>query len=84
MTAWRQAIELSIEAEDLVRLVSTARSRTKPASGVERAQILLAYREDPAVRGIPHSRPAEKKLPNRAFLNTVPARLCLPCSKKRE
>ena len=48
MTAWRQAIELSIGAEDLARLVSTARSRTESASRVERAQILLAYRKDPS------------------------------------
>ena len=48
MTAWRQAIELSIGAEDLARLVSIARSRTEPASRVERAQILLAYRDDPS------------------------------------
>jgi transposase len=48
MTAWRQAIELSIGAEDLAPLVSIARSRTEPASRVERAQILLAYREDPS------------------------------------
>ena len=47
MTAWRRAIELSIGTEDLARLVSVARSRTEPASRVERAQILLAYREDP-------------------------------------
>src|SRR6266849_8176105 len=48
MTAWRQAIELSIGAEDLARLVSITRSRTEPASRVERARILLAYREDPS------------------------------------
>src|SRR5713101_957081 len=48
MTAWRQAIELSIGAEDLARLVSITRSRTEPASRVERAQMLLAYREDPS------------------------------------
>jgi transposase len=46
MPAWRQAIGLSIGAEDLIRLGSIARSRTEPASRVERAQILLAYRED--------------------------------------
>src|SRR5262249_41508007 len=49
MTAWRQAIELSIGAEDLARLVSIARSRTEPASRVERAQMLLAYRKDPSL-----------------------------------
>jgi len=48
MTAWRQAIELSIGAEDLARLVLIARSRMEPASRVERAQILLAYRENPS------------------------------------
>ena len=48
MTAWRQAVELSIGVEDLARLVSIARSRTEPASRVERAQILLAYQEDPS------------------------------------
>ena len=46
MTAWRQAIELSIGDEDLASLVSIARSRTEPASRVERARMLLAYRED--------------------------------------
>src|SRR5947209_14912993 len=48
MTAWRQAIELSIGAEDLARLVSIAQSRTEPAGRVERARILLAYREGPS------------------------------------
>src|SRR5271155_5137857 len=48
MTARRRAIELSIAEEDLARLVSTARSRTEPASRVERARMLLAYRKDPS------------------------------------
>ena len=48
MAGWRQAIELSIGAEDLARLLSIARSRTEPASRVERAQILLAYRDEPS------------------------------------
>jgi hypothetical protein len=47
MTAWRQAIESSIRTEDLARLVSIARLQTEPTSRVERAQVLLAYREDP-------------------------------------
>src|SRR5580693_5603049 len=37
MTAWRQAIELSIGDEDVARLVTITRSRTEPASRVERA-----------------------------------------------
>src|ERR1700756_1629160 len=48
MTAWRRAIEVSIGEEDLARLFSIARSRTEPASRVERARMLLAYREDPS------------------------------------
>ena len=48
MTARRRAIELSIGEDDLGRLVSIARSRTEPASRVERARTLLAYREDPS------------------------------------
>jgi transposase len=48
MTAWRQVIELSLERDDLARLVSIARSRTESASRVERARMLLAYREDPS------------------------------------
>src|SRR6201993_3806295 len=48
MTAWRQAIELAIGEKDLAALGATARSRTEPASRVERARMLLAYREDPS------------------------------------
>jgi transposase len=48
MTAWRQAIELAIAEKDLAALGAIARSRTEPASRVERARMLLAYREDPS------------------------------------
>jgi transposase len=48
MTAWRQVFELAIEDEDLARLKSIARSRTEPAIQVERARMLLAYRDDPS------------------------------------
>jgi transposase len=48
MTGQRQAFELAIEDEDLAKLVSISRSRTEPASRVERARMLLAYREDPS------------------------------------
>jgi transposase len=48
MTAWRQVLELTIGDEDLSRLTAIARSRTEPASRVERARMLLAYREDPS------------------------------------
>src|SRR5713226_5547361 len=55
MTAWRQAIELSITYEDLARLVSITRSRTEMASRVERARMLLAYREVPSFFAVGHS-----------------------------
>jgi transposase len=48
MTAWRQVLEVTIEAEDLSRLRAIARSRTEPASRVDRARMLLAYRDDPS------------------------------------
>ena len=48
MAAWRRAIELSLGDADTARLRSIAQSRTEPASRVERARILLAYREDPS------------------------------------
>jgi hypothetical protein len=48
MPAWRRAIELSLGDEDTAKLKSMAQSRTEPASRVERARILLAYREDPS------------------------------------
>ena len=40
--------ELTIEDEDLSRLTTIAQSRTEPASRVERARMLLAYRDDPS------------------------------------
>jgi transposase len=48
MAAWRRAIELSLGDEDTAKLKSIAQSRTEPANRVERARILLAYREDPS------------------------------------
>ena len=48
MAAWRRAIELSLGDEDTAKLRLIAQSRTEPASRVERARILLAYREDPS------------------------------------
>src|SRR5271166_54304 len=48
MAAWRRAIEMSLGEADTTKLRSIAQSRTEPASRVERARILLAYREDPS------------------------------------
>jgi transposase len=46
MAAWRRAIELSLGDMDVERLESITRSRTEPASRVERARILLGYWEN--------------------------------------
>jgi transposase len=48
MAAWRRAIELSLRDADVEKLRSIAQSRTEAASRVERARILLNYREDPS------------------------------------
>src|SRR3981081_4143777 len=46
MAARRRAIELSLGDTDVERLESITRSRTEPASRVERARILLGYWEN--------------------------------------
>ena len=48
MAGRRRAIELAIGEEDLAALRALARSRTEPASRVERARMLLSYRENPS------------------------------------
>src|SRR6202046_1178913 len=48
MATWRQALEVVMTDEDVARLTAISRSRTEPASRVERAQMLLAYREKPS------------------------------------
>ncbi len=53
MVAWRQALALVIDDEELSQLTMIARSRTEPASRVERARILLAYRDEPCFFAVP-------------------------------
>ncbi len=48
MAAPRRVVEISIGADELAALQSIARSRREPASRVERARILLRYRDDPS------------------------------------
>src|ERR1700724_18067 len=48
MAGWRQGIEFGVGGEYLAPLRALARSRTNPASRVERAKMLVAYREDPS------------------------------------
>jgi citrate lyase beta subunit len=48
MAAPRRVIELAFSREDVAELTRFARSRTEPPSRVERARMLLAYRETPS------------------------------------
>jgi hypothetical protein len=56
MAATRRVIEISIGEEDLAQLEAIGRSRTAPASWLERARILLAYRSDPSTKRIQNRR----------------------------
>ncbi len=48
MAGWRRAVELTMTDETIERLKVLSRSRTESASRVSRAQMLLAYRENPS------------------------------------
>src|SRR5215831_13966643 len=48
MAGWWQAVELAMTDEQIAGLTAISRSRTEPASRVARAQMLLAYRENPS------------------------------------
>lgn len=48
MAGWRRAIELALSDDEIATLTALSRSRTEPASRVSRAQMLLAYRENPS------------------------------------
>src|SRR5437879_8249503 len=48
MARWRQAVELAMTDAEMETLTALSRSRTEPARRVERAQVLLAYRENPS------------------------------------
>jgi transposase len=48
MAGWRRAVELAMSDEDVAQLTAISHSRTGRASRVERAQMLLAYRENPS------------------------------------
>jgi transposase len=48
MAGWRRAIELAMGEDDVAALEAICRSRSEPASRVERARILLTYRNSPS------------------------------------
>src|SRR5437879_2777495 len=48
MTGWRRVIELTTTEEEMERLTALSGAGTEPASRVSRAQMLLAYRDNPS------------------------------------
>lgn len=48
MANWRRAVELALSDAEIEALTVLSRSRTEPASRVNRAQMLLAYNEKPS------------------------------------
>jgi transposase len=54
MAGWRQAVELAMTDEEIALLTNVSRSRTERASRVERARMLLAYRENPSFFAVAH------------------------------
>jgi hypothetical protein len=48
MAAIRLAVRLTLTDEELTKLIAMTRSRTEPASRVDRARMLLAYRDNPS------------------------------------
>ena len=48
MAGWRQAVELAMTDDEIEKLAAIARSRSEAARRVERARMLLAYREKPS------------------------------------
>jgi transposase len=48
MAGWRRAVELAMSDEEIATLTTLSRSRVELASRVSRAQMLLAYRENPS------------------------------------
>ncbi len=48
MAGWRRAVELALSDEGIATLTTLSQSRLELASRVSRAQMLLAYRENPS------------------------------------
>src|SRR5260370_39529003 len=55
MARGRQAIELAMGAEEIGGLTTLSRSRGEPARRVQRARMLLAYRETPSFYAVGRS-----------------------------
>jgi hypothetical protein len=48
MAKWRQTVELAMSDDDIAKLIGISRSRTECGSRVDKARMLLAYRENPS------------------------------------
>src|ERR1700680_59545 len=55
MARWRQAIELAMSAGEIENLTTLSRSRSEQARRVQRARMLLAYRETPSFYAVGRS-----------------------------
>ena len=55
MAGWRRVVELAMTDEEIARLTVVSHSRTERASRVERAQMLLAYRQNPSFFAVARS-----------------------------
>jgi len=71
MAAPRRVIKVLIGDEEVARLRSIARSRSEAASRVERARILLAYREDPSTYAVARSVGVTHQTVQRCLLRAV-------------
>jgi transposase len=52
MAGWRQAVELAMTDDEIGRLATISRSRSEAARRVQRARILLTYRENASFYGV--------------------------------
>ena len=55
MAGWRRVVELAMTEEEIARLTVVSHSRTERVSRVERAQMLLAYRQNPSFFAVARS-----------------------------
>ena len=55
MAGWRRPIELAVNNVEVAALKEISRSRSEPAIRVQRARILLAYRESLSFFGVAHA-----------------------------
>ena len=83
MAGRRQAIELAMTEEEIGALTALSRSRTEPASRVSRAQMLLAYRENPSFCGVGKKLGAHHRALHRASADVRPVILGSSCVQAR-